>query len=123
MAAPNVQVRGDKQLAATLHAYAGHLENLGGPNRAVGSLISARGRVGAPRVTGRLASSVTDASDDSEAVAGSGLVYAPRVHWGYSRTGERGNPFLVRSAEASVPAAEEIYARHVSAGLRMVRGA
>lgn len=123
MSAPTVTVRGAATLTATLHGYSRWLGDMSRPNRAVATLIAARGRVGAPRVTGRLAGSLTAASDSGEAVAGSGLVYAPRVHWGYSRTHERGNPFLLRAGESSLPAAEGQYYGHVAAGLRMVRGA
>jgi hypothetical protein len=93
------QVIGADRLAATLHNAADEIgDGLPRAGERAGTLIANRGRVEAPRRTGRLASSVRTTTDRNETAVTSGLPYANRTHWGYARYRQRAQPFLLDPA-------------------------
>lgn len=123
MSAPRAEIVGADRLAATMHGAAGDLDDLSRPGTQAANLIAQRGRVEAPRRSGRLASSVTTTVDANEAEVSSGLVYANRTHWGYAAVGQAAQPFLVRPAYQLAPVYSRFYLAELDRILHSVKGA
>lgn len=119
---PN-EVIGADTLARTLHSAAGDIGDLARAGERTGTLIANRGRVEAPRRTGRLASSVATHTQANRTEITSGLPYANRVHWGYARYGQRSQPFLLDPAQKLAGTWEGYYRDDADRILHTVRGA
>ena len=115
-----VTVQGADRLAATLHAAADDLADMGAVHAAVGSLIAAR--VHPPRLTGRLAGSIRASSSAREVVVGSNLVYAPVQEYGWPAHGIRATRFLASAFAGSINTATDRYADAVADAIRDVKG-
>lgn len=89
-----VTVKGGAELSRTLHKAADELADMERAGERSATLVSNRGRVEAPRLTGALASSVHPDVDGNVAAVVSSLPYAARTHWGYAAVGQRAQPFL-----------------------------
>jgi len=92
--ADSVTVVGGDELARTMRHASDELGNMERAGDRTANLIANRGRVEAPRLSGALASSITPTVDNNVAAVTSGLPYANRTHWGYSRYGQKAQPFL-----------------------------
>jgi hypothetical protein len=117
------EVIGADTLARTLHSAADDIGDLTRAGERTGTLIANRGRVEAPRLTGRLASSVTTHTRANETEVTSALPYANRVHWGYARYGQRAQPFILDPATQMVGTWADYYRDDADRILHTVRGA
>jgi hypothetical protein len=97
--AVTVKVEGEARLASTLDSAASKMGDLPGIQDAA-EIITTAGAAGAPRLTGRLAGSLTSSrSGKNAAQMTSPLVYAVPIHWGRPAHDIAANPFLVRAAD------------------------
>lgn len=97
--AVEVRVLGEARLSSTLDGAAKKVGDLPGFAKAAG-VISSASSSGAPRRTGRLASSLTSRrSGPNVSEMTSPLVYAIPIHWGSPAHNIAANPFYVRAAE------------------------
>lgn len=117
------EIVGAARLAATLHGAADAVGDMSRAGDRTGALIANRGRVGAPRLTGALAASVTSHVKANTTEVTSALPYANRTHWGYARYGQRAQPFLLNPAEQLQPTWEGYYADEADRILHTVKGA
>lgn len=118
-----VTVIGAAELSRTMHNAAdelGDMENAGGR---ASNVVANRGRVEAPRRTGALAASITPTVDGKIAAVTSALPYAARTHWGYSRYGQRAQPFLADPLAQLEGTIVGYYADDADRVLHKVRGA
>jgi hypothetical protein len=102
--AAQVKITGGARLAATLDAAAKDIADMPAGYARAGEIVSAAGASGAPRRSGRLASSVgTVRGEGGKATATitSPLVYAVPIHWGRPAHNIEANPFLMRAADRS----------------------
>jgi phage gpG-like protein len=120
--ADQVQVIGGARLAATLAAAAAQLDHLDGATTATSRQVAQRAGGRAPKRSGRLASSLRPSHTGSEAVVGSGVVYAGVQHYGWPARNIRAHPFLVPVAEAS-STWRPFYVADVNRVLTTVKGA
>jgi hypothetical protein len=109
-------------LAATLHVAALRLQDSSTPSRTVAAFVGTRGRASAPVRTGRLAASVRYAGSKDGAEATSGLEYANRTHWGYSRVGQSPQPFLASQVWDNSGRIVDIYGVWTDSVLAGVKG-
>lgn len=123
MASKNVEVRGDKMLAATMARAAHELGDMEQAAGSAGRLIQTRARGQAPKRTGRLASSLRSKADGSDVEVVSGLVYAPVIHNGWAGHGISPHPFLVPVAHASEPVWRGYYTAELKTIYAQVKGA
>lgn len=116
-----VKVEGLSTLQATLSQAAREMDDFSGPAGKTSALLGARGRVDAPRLTGRLAASVRGKAERSDAVVESGLAYARFVHWGTSR--QRAQPWLVEGRDDTQETWLRFYGDQIDDVLGSVKGA
>ena len=117
------EVVGAARLAATLHSAAGDVGDMTRAGEKAGRLVANRGRIGAPRLTGRLAGSVTSRTKANTAEITSGLPYANRTHWGYARYGQAAQPFILDPAKQLEPVWLHFYRDEADRILHTVKGA
>lgn len=119
----SVEVLGAEALVASLHKAAHDLNDMSDPARQTASFLASRGRVDAPRRTGRLAASVHPDNDQHEARVISALPYSNRTHWGYARYGQAPQPWLSEGAQRTESTWSRYYDRRVEDVLGTVKGA
>lgn len=120
----SVKVRGADEVARTLRAAADDLRALDAVNREAGALVARTAQRGAPRRTGRLASSITvSAGPDRVAVATVGVVYAGVQEGGWARRGISGRHYMRTGLQANQDAVLALYERAAAAAADQVRGA
>ena len=101
--AVEVRVLGEARLSSTLDGAAKKVGDLPGFAKAAG-VISSASSSGAPRRTGRLASSMSSSrTGPNVSQITSPLVYAVPIHWGSVRRDIAANPFVVRAADSTEP--------------------
>lgn len=116
-----IEVRGAANLSRTAYAAARDFRDLSETNRAAARAVAARARP--PRRTGRLAGSIGVADvSPTEASAGSGLVYAPVIEYGWPAHGIEGAHFLAEAADAAWIEVQNLYADTVDRTLADVKG-
>lgn len=123
--AGQVQVRGAKQLRRTLKRAGVGLEDLKDAHAAAGSIVVAAGRTGAPRRSGRLASSVRASRAAASATVRAGgaqTPYAGVIHWGWPAHHITAQPWLSQAATATEPAWTAAYLEAVDRVLAGVKG-
>ena len=99
--AVEVRVLGEARLASTLDGAAKKMGDLPGFSDAA-QIINAGAISAAPRLTGRLASSLRSSrSGPNRAQMTSPLVYAVPIHWGRPAHSIAANPFYVRAADST----------------------
>lgn len=114
---------GGTRLASSLHSAADDVGDMSRAGSRTGTLIANRGRVEAPRKTGRLAASVGTRTKANATEITSGLPYANRTHWGYARYGQRAQPFILHPAEQLSDVWAGFYTDEADRILHTVRGA
>lgn len=119
--ADRVEIVGADRLASTARTAARELDTLESPE--AGRLVALRGRAGAPKVSGRLASSIRAGSDGGDVVVSSRLVYAPVIHNGWPGHNISANPFLARAAVNSKGEIARKYTADAQKVLGHVKGA
>jgi phage gpG-like protein len=118
-----VDVVGADRLAATLAAAAHKIGDLSKPLTEGAKRIWLRARSNAPRRTGRLAGSIHAQQSRSEALVGSGLIYAPVIHNGWPAHHIRANPFLADAFGQEQQAVVAGFADRVVNAIGTVKGA
>lgn len=130
MAYTGLRLEGGRQLRRTLRQAGVDMRELKGANRAAGSIVTGRAQGWAPRVSGRLASSVRTGATQTAAIvragnnrkSASGVPYAGPIHWGWRARNITPNPFLSYSAQATEPKWVEIYYAHLNKTIDKVKG-
>lgn len=117
-----VQVIGADRLARTLLAAAEDLTHLDAATAKTSRAIQTRARTRTPKVSGRLASSLSATSTGTEAAVSSGVVYSAVIHYGWPGHNIRANPFLVPTAEETVPVWSAFFADDVARVVGQVKG-
>lgn len=79
------------------------LQDLSVPMRAAGGTVQRAAQARAPKLTGRLASSLTPRAEQMAVEVNSTLVYANVIHWGWRAHGIEGRPFLTTAARGTEP--------------------
>jgi hypothetical protein len=120
--ADRVEVQGLTTLRATLKIAARRIDDMSSPAGETAAFLGSRGRVDAPRRTGRLSASVRGANEGGDAVVSSALPYANRTHWGYARYRQAAQPWLVEGRDNTEGTWLRNYEDHVDKSLDMVRG-
>jgi hypothetical protein len=127
MAAPTVlEVRGARQLRATLRRAGDDLEEMKAIHATVAGMVAAAAQSRAPRRTGRLAATVRPSGARTQAVVRAGYArvpYANPIHWGWPRRGIRPSLFLTSAAADTEPLWFATYTRAVDAILERIKGA
>lgn len=121
--ASSVQVIGDEQLAATLHAAARDIEDLADAQARISQLVTSQAAVMAPRRTGALAGSLQPDPQPHEAAVASSLAYAGVIHYGWPRHNIAARPFADRAVQAMESQVVNLYLQDVQSALNRVKGA
>lgn len=122
MTGERVEVRGDVMLRATLARADAELEHLDDATASAAQTVAERGRIRAPKLSGRLAGSVRASHTGTEAIASSGLIYAPVIHDGWAGHNIAANPFLRTAAEDSEQVILPAYRKALNRVLSKVKG-
>lgn len=120
-----VEVIGAAELRRTLKAAGEDLAQLKEPNADVAGIVSRAAGTGAPRRTGRLASTIRPGATRKAAVIRVGTArvpYAPVIHWGWGRRHIAADPWVSRAAQSSEPQWTQAYRAAVVRILATVRG-
>jgi hypothetical protein len=99
--ADRVEIRGATQLASTLRRAVDHLADMRSANEAAAAIIAAAAALRAPRLTGRLANSITGAAVKGAAQVYSDEIYAPPIHNGWPAHHIAPQPFITQGADDS----------------------
>lgn len=121
-----VRVQGVDRLRSTLRRAEIGLDDLKDANARAGQMVAQWGAVRAPRMTGRLGTSVRAARQAKAAVivAGSAAVpYAGVIHWGWPAHNIAPQPWLSQAAVDTQPAWLPIYQDDIQKILDTVQGA
>lgn len=124
--ADSVRIVGLRELGRTLKKAGDDLADLKDAHAAVASMVAAAAAAGAPKRTGRLASSGRGNRAAARAVVqfgGARLPYAPVIHWGWSRHHIVAQPFASKAAQATEPRWVPVYEASVAAIVAAVHGA
>jgi hypothetical protein len=117
------RIIGADELSSSLHRAAGEIGDMSRAGERAGRLVANRGRVEVPRRTGALSASIGTRTSANTTEVTSGLAYSNRTHWGYSRYGQRAQPFLLDPATQLVPTWAGYYTDEADRILHTVRGA
>lgn len=116
-----IEVDGAGRLARTLEQAADELDDLTSTNlQAAGAIARA---VRPPVLTGALAASITPTATRTEAVIGSGLVYAPVQEYGSAGHNIRARRYMRAAFDAQQAATVTRYTTAVAAAVAGVKGA
>jgi hypothetical protein len=119
----DVKVEGARELASTLGRAVRALGDLGAAQNAAGQIIAARASSAAPRLTGRLASSVDWASTRGQLEVASDVPYAGVQNYGYPPHHIRATLFLTNAVPDTEAQWMPAYEHNVQAVLDDVQGA
>lgn len=125
MARAIVQVRGARQLRASLKKAGRDLQDLKDAHAAVASMVARVAQQRAPKRTGRLASTVRGSGTTTAAIVRAGrksVPYAGPIHWGWPARGIAAQPFMSNAATGSEGAWLPIYEGAVEDALDQVKG-
>jgi hypothetical protein len=123
--APVVQVRGAKELRATMKRAGMDLADLKATHDAIARLVASTGQGRAPVRTGRLAGSVRGSGAATVATVragGASVPYANAIHWGWKAHHISPNPFLAQTAADTEPVWTRYYLIAVENILDKVKG-
>lgn len=119
--AATVKVVGEAELAATMDAAIRELPDLDTTEAA--HVVASAAAGSAPRLTGRLAGSITGSFQDKRGTITSPVVYAVPIHWGRPAHGIVANPFVSRAWDRSESAVVSALQRSGQKLCDTVRGA
>lgn len=114
-----VRVVGLRQLRDSLRRLARDLRDTATADTAAARIIAAAARPRTPRLTGRLAASITPGPGRVDVTA----PYAGVIHNGWPAHHIAGRPFVTQAAEASQPAWLAAYTAQIDRAVSRVRGA
>ena len=125
-----MKLEGGRQLRRTLKQAGVDIKELKAVHRQAGEIVSGRAQGWAPRVSGRLASSVRTGATQTAAIvragnnrkSASGVPYAGPIHWGWKARNIKANPFLSYSAQATEPKWVQLFFDHVNDTLDKIEG-
>lgn len=124
MSRPVLEVRGARELRASLRRAGRDTTELKAVHAQVGRIVVAAAT--APRRTGRLQASVragTAASSATVRAGGARVPYAGPIHWGWPARGIAARPFLTDAAQRTEPTWTEVYEREIDRILDEIQGA
>src|SRR5262249_62281525 len=98
------------------------LARLQGAPAQAGRMVSSLASPPAPRLPGRLASSVMPEVERSNVVVGSDLIYGPPIHNGWAAHNIRPQPFLATALDRTEGQVLEAYDKAVAGVLATVEG-
>lgn len=101
---------------------ASDLADLQAAGSQAGSLVVGRAQARAPRLTGRLAASISYEARGDEVSIGSPLVYAPIQEYGSPRRGIRAQPYLNPSLDESADRIATTYELAVGGVVARIEG-
>lgn len=109
-----IKVENLSRLAGALRRFGdqGAPERLGVIHRALADAVADKARGRAPRLTGRLASSIRATASPTRAdirAGGAGVPYAMAIHWGWPKRNIRKQPFLFDALRDMRPEIERAY--------------
>ena len=122
---PLVKVEGAAQLRRTLRRAGLDLTDLKASHAQAGQIAAAGGQASAPRITGRLASTIRSTGTNTGATIRAGYArvpYAGPVHWGWPGHNISPNPFLTEGAQATEPDWVAVYQDAIDEALNQVKG-
>ena len=117
-----IRVEGADQLAATLGRAAGELGDLRVANAEVARYVSARASADAPKVSGRLASSVYGEGTETQARVSTSSPYGGPIHFGWHARNISPNPFIIRAFDESSVTTDRMYADQITDITDRVKG-
>lgn len=123
--AGTIKVEGARNLRRTLKRAGNNLDDLKDAHAAVGAIVVAAGRTGAPRRSGALAGSVRASRAAASATVRAGgarTPYAGVIHWGWPGRGITAQPWLSTAATATEPAWTAAYQQAVDQVLSTIKG-
>lgn len=100
-------VEGGRELRRTLRQAGSDLTELKEANKRAADIVAAAAPARAPRVSGRLASSIRGAGTKTAGIvragnnrkSATGIRYALPIHWGWPKRNIKANPFLSDTAQ------------------------
>jgi phage gpG-like protein len=119
----SVEVKGAATFQTTTALAAADLGDMREPGQASAAQLLASARSKAPRLTGRLASSLTADTGPALVEVGSGLEYAGRTHYGWPAVGQQAQPFLTDALAELDSTILDNYQHQVEKALNKVKGA
>ncbi len=117
-----IRVEGQTRLRVTLARASRDLEEMNAAASAAGRAIAGIAKGRAPRITGRLAASVTSSIDGGDFDVHSPLEYARRVQVGYRRYNQRAQPFISSTVRDNEKRILDTYTREADEILGRVEG-
>jgi len=122
---PIIQVRGSRQLRATLRRAGDDLESMKSVHAQVAGMVTGAAVSSTPARSGRLRGSVRPGVTKTSALVragGAAVPYARPIHWGWPRRNIRASLFLTDPAKRSEPAWVAVYTREVNRILDRIEG-
>ena len=117
------RVRGGDQLERTMRQAGEDLADLSAAHKHAGDTVTAAARGRAPKVSGRLAGSLTPVVSAAGVKVSSRLPYAGPIHWGWPARHITAQPFLSDAATRTESTWVEYYLDEVHAAIDGVKGA
>lgn len=120
-----IQVEGMTTLRRTLRQAGDDLQDLREAHATAARIAATASAALAPRLTGRLASSVRGSGTKTAATLRAGFAsvpYAGPIHWGWPARGITAQPFLSQGAQDSEGRWLPIYEAAVDGAIQKVRG-
>jgi hypothetical protein len=119
----SVEVKGAATFQATTALAAADLGDMREPGQASAAQLLTTGRSKTPRLSGRLANSLTADIGPVLVEVSSGLDYAGRTHYGWPAVGQRAQPFLTDALAELDNTILDNYQHQVEKALSKVKGA
>ena len=101
MTTGGITVKGAARFSETMNRAAADMADMRTADTKAARIVAGAGARAAPRLTGRLAASLTPSVGRQTATITSPLVYAVPVHWGRPAHNIEANPFVWRAAQAT----------------------
>ena len=120
-----VRVQGADRVKRTMEAAADDLRDLSGAGDRAAGLLVRQAQANAPRLSGRLAGTITPVASRSGATvtAGAGIEYAAVQENGWPRHGIQARRYMARALESTQDKIIDTYASAVDDAVDQVKGA
>ena len=123
--APLVEVRGAKELRASMKAAGESLEDMKEANAAVGAIVAPAAQGLAPVTSGALAGSIRPTravGGVSIKAGGASIPYAGPIHWGWPKRNIKPHPFLSDAGTSTEDQWTEVYLEALNQILERIEG-
>lgn len=117
-----VRIEGLRRLRGDLRKFGGDISDLKAAALAAGAVVATAASARAPRLSGKLASSLRPGKTTAGVVVRSTAPYGGPIHYGWPSRHIVGRPFVIDAAQATEPKWLELYLAEINRAISKIDG-